>query len=52
VEKMASREGYKSCGAKYRSAYKDLWKGEVTREALYRAIKESGGIDCLVAQWK
>ena len=48
---MASREGYKECGRLYRDAYKRLWLGEVTREALYRAIKESGGIDCLIRQW-
>jgi hypothetical protein len=49
---MASREGYKSCGEKYRKAYKDLWKGTVTRRALFDAIKGAGGIDCLVAQWE
>jgi len=48
---MASRAGYKECGKKYRKRYKDLWLGEVTREALFNAIKETGGITCLVDQW-
>jgi len=48
---MATREGYKSCGKLYRKAYKDLWLGTVTRDALFRAIKDAGGIKCLTDQW-
>jgi hypothetical protein len=49
---MATREGYKDCGKKYRDAYKKLWLGTVTREDLYKAIKDAGGITCLADQWK
>jgi len=48
---MADREVYKKCGAKYRQRYKELWLGEVTRENLYTAIKEPGGIKCSLDQW-